>query len=231
VSDDAVPDAYIALAREIHAEVARIAADPAAHVDLLVEVFERASHEERARLADRIFAALEPERQWEVVARVFGDAEIRVLLEAQRAARLLCARALAAMALDSADIPEGRVLTVGLFREHDVRAAIARGHRSHATARRLVLRSVGDGTLQVLEDVFNPSGGHFVTGEYTEEIWRRDERLESHARVRVGAIVDDAFATTLYPGGRVDVEIAGTSHRGRLHLGFAMLGETDVFAP
>jgi len=34
----------------------------------------------------------------------------------------------------------------------------------------------------------------------------------------------------LYPAGRVDAEVAGQITEGHLHLGFAMLGDYDVFS-
>jgi hypothetical protein len=218
-------DAYIALAREIRTEVARIAADPSANGDLLEEVFARASHEERARLAREIFAALSAEQQWSVVERVFGDAEIRDALLP------FVVRARAAMAIDTRRVPADETLVLGLFAERDVHAALTRGCRSTAAARRLVLRSLGDGSFQVLHDVFNPDGGYFVTSEYSEETWRRDEWLESHTRVAVGSIATEAFEPVLYAGGRVDAQVAGKAVRGRLYLGYAKLGDADVFVP
>jgi hypothetical protein len=224
-------DAYIALAREIRAEVDRIAADPGAHGELLAEVFERANHEERARLAREVFAALEPQQQWAVIERVFGDAEIHEYLDDERAWHLAVAKARAAHAIDTRAVPADEVLVLGLFCERDVRAALTRGCRSTAAARRLALRSLGDGTFQVLHDVFNPDGGYFITSEYSEETWRRDERLDSHARVALGSIANGAFEPVLYAGGRVDAQIAGDDVRGQLYLGFAKLGEVDVFVP
>ncbi|MDP1794621.1 MAG: hypothetical protein Q8K63_10855 [Acidimicrobiales bacterium] len=228
MTDDA---AFLELARLIRAEVARIAADPASHPDLLTEVFERADRDERARLAQRVFDALEPAKQWEVLERLFGDDELRAYLDARRRAHHdLCARARAASALDSRDVPAGEVLVLGLFRDDDVQAAVMRGHRSTAAARRLTLRSLGDGLFQLLGDVFNPDGAYFVTRDYDETTWR-DERIESHALVRVGAITHHTFEPVLHPGGRVDLRLEDNDVRGRLFLGFATLSGAGVFAP
>ena len=122
---------------------------------------------------------------------------------------------------------------MGLFREPDVRAATTRGHRSDTCARSLVLRSLGDGTLRVIDDAFNPRGGYFVTREYDSAAWVLD-RFESHEIVRIGAITDHgggpSFAPVVYLGGRADFEHDGAVIRGQLHVGFVMLDDIDVFA-
>ena len=88
----------------------------------------------------------------------------------------------------------------------------------------------------MIEDVFNPGGGYIVTAEYSQETWRSGERLPGHAIVRVGSTIEGAtgaellFEPIVYPGGRIDVEVAGQPTRGRLHLGFAMLGDLGIFA-
>ena len=126
-------------------------------------------------------------------------------------------------------------LTIGLFREVDVQSALAQGRSSSTCARRLVLRGTDDaGVLLVVEDVFNPARGLFVTADYDERTWR-DERLGAHAVVRLGSIRDGAgdgapgFVPLIYPGGRVDVESAGTLRRGSLHAGYALVGGTELF--
>ena len=238
---------YLALAKEIQAEVARIAADPSAQSELLVELIDNAPREERMKLARRVFSELPPERQWALIEHVYGDEEIRGYLDAERSAHLAESRARAARLdlvtraraegrLDTRDVPAGAQLTLGLFREHEARAAVSRGHSSSACARRLVLRAVGDGTFQVIEDVFNPDGGYFVTAEYSEETWRTADRLPGHLIVRVGSIVERGtgagatFEPVLYPGGRVDFELGDQAAQGRLHLGFGMLDDVGIFA-
>ena len=87
----------------------------------------------------------------------------------------------------------------------------------------------------MIEDVFNPAGGYFVTAEYSEETWRTSDRLPAHAVVRVGSLIegDDAsgprFEAVLYPGGRADFEVAGQQVKGQLHLGFASLSGVGIF--
>lgn len=240
--DEAGP--FLELAREIQAEVARIAADPSAHGDLLVELMDRIPRDERMKLAQAIFARLPPERQWAVIEEVYGDEEISAFLESERSVRLAEARrdgerldlargARVERRLDTRDVARNEVLTLGLFREHDAREAVSRGHVSSTCARRLVLTCTGDAVFQVIEDVFNPSGGYFVTAEYSEETWRAEDRLPGHAVVRIGSIVEDeggpSFDPVVYPGGRVDFEAGGRQIRGRLHLGFAMLSDIDIF--
>jgi hypothetical protein len=241
------PSPFLELAREIQAEVARIAADPSAHSELLFEFIEGIPQEERMKLARRIFGALPAERQWAVIAEVYGDEAITSYLEAERSAHLADARAAedrrqwaatarAEQRLDTRSIPAGALLTLGLFCERDVRAALTRGHTSSTCARRVVLRAMGAGEFQVLEDVFNPNGGYFVTAEYSEETWRTSDRLPAHAIVRAGSITEGAavagasFEPIVYPGGRVDFELGGQPTAGRLHLGFAMLGDVGIFA-
>jgi hypothetical protein len=243
--DDAGP--YLELAREIQAEVARIAADPSAHIDLLVELLDSVPRDERMKLAQRIFSELAPERQWDVLEQAYGDGEIKEYLQAQRSVQVaeararterlrLVAAARAGNGLGTGDIPAGELLTLGLFREHDVRAALSRGEESSTCARRLVLRSTGDGRFQVIEDVFNPAGGYFVTAEYSEETWRTRDRLSAHTIVRVGSVIEadgasgPRFDPVLYPGGRTDFEVAGRRATGQLHLGFASLSGVGIFA-
>jgi len=238
---------YVGLAREISAEVSRIAADPSAHSDLLVELIEEMPHNERMKLAQRIFDELPSDRQWAIIEHIYGDREIETYLQAQRSTFLAEARAAGERSrvvgnarsdqrLDTRDVPAGKLLTLGLFLERDARTAVARGNMSSTCARRLVLRARGDGTFQVIEDVFNPGGGYIVTAEYSQETWRSGERLPGHTIVRVGSTIEGAtgagpsFEPIVYPGGRIDVEVAGQPTRGRLHLGFAMLGDLGIFA-
>ena len=129
---------------------------------------------------------------------------------------------------------DGDRLVLGLFRERDVHDAIPLGSRSTACARRLVLSSMADGALRVIEDVFNPAGGYYVTEEYDVDTWS-DERLPANAIVRIGAISADvdgsSFSPVLHLGARVDVKSGGDPAAvGRLHLGYAMVGDVDVFA-
>jgi hypothetical protein len=241
-----VDPAVLELAKEIHADIRRVAADPDAHLDLLDSLIDGISADKRMELARTIFEQLPREEQWAVLERVYGDDEIRSYLEAEHAAMVAVAKGGAGRLelarriqhdrrIDTRDVEPGEELTLGLFREHDVRAALARGHTSSTCARRLVLRALGDGRFQVIEDTFNPRGGYFVTAEYSADTWSEHDRLDSHAVVRVGSITagdqDPRFEPILYPGGRVDVEVAGQASRGRLHLGFAMLSELDVFGP
>jgi hypothetical protein len=149
------------LAREIQADIRRVAADPDAHLDLLDALIDELSTERRLELARTIFEQLPVEQQWAVLERVYGDDEIRTYLDAHRASLLadaegqagriqLAARVRKERRLDTRDVETGEELTLGLFREHDVRPALTRGHTSSACARWLVLRAVGDGRFQVM---------------------------------------------------------------------------------
>jgi hypothetical protein len=57
--------------------------------------------------------------------------------------------------------------------------------------------------------------------------------LAAHALVRLGSITDAGGEPSLVPAlylcGRVDIEADGGTRKGRLHLGFALLGETNLF--
>jgi len=96
-----------------------------------------------------------------------------------------------------------------------------------------VLRSTGDGSFQVIQDEFNPNGGYFVTAEYSEDTWRTRDRVPGHTVIRVGALSGEAdgnaFEPVVHAGGRVDFEIGTQPIRGGLHLGFAILGDVDIF--
>jgi hypothetical protein len=233
---------YLELAREIQADVARVVADGTVDEYDLAEAVSRIPERERDKVVRAAFDRLPAEEQWAIIERVYGDTEIRRYLEEQRAERLavagraarLSARLRTARAeqrLDTVVVEAGERLVLGLFREDGVGAAVARGQRSSGCVRRLVLRAYEPGRFRVIEDVFDPSGDYFVTAAYDRRAWEA-ERLDSHAAVRVGSRRDDpdnTFEPALYPGARLDVEVAGTVTEGHLHLGFAVLDGTDVF--
>lgn len=234
---------YLDLAREIKREVERVATDDAADVQQLVDAIDQFSVAERRAVTSKVFERLPADVQWAILERVFDDAELRTYLAAEHDRRsalagrsgdrmALAAAAGAARCLDTTEIAEGDQVTVGLFREPEVRAAIARGSRSDACARMLVLRRAGD-AFRVIEDVFNPRGGYFVTRDYDNAAWVLD-RFESHQTVRIGAAVDAAdgaaFEPVIYAGGRLDFLHDGAVLRGQLHVGFVMLEDIDVFA-
>jgi hypothetical protein len=189
----------------------------------------------------QVFDRLPTAEQWAVIERVFDDDELAAALSTHRDAlvaaghrREVAASVAEGDRLDTVRVPTGARLVLGLFREPDVAEGIRRGPAATTCARRLVLRSTeAPGVFQVVEDVFNPLGGFYVTGAYDQSTWERD-RLPGHARVRPGAIVPGGGAEQLDPallrGGRVDVEVDGDLRRGLLHLGYALLDEVDVFA-
>ncbi len=235
---------YLGLARELRDEVDALAAEAGAGGGALVAALDAVPQRERARIALEAFARLPDERQWEVVEAAFGDEEVRTHLATERAARraraarsteahavALAARAARRLATD--DLPPGHELALGLFRAEDVHAGMARGPASQVCARLLVLRTTEErGRLQVLEDLFNPGRGLFVTADYDEDRWRA-ERLAGHVVVRVGALVhedgEERFEAATYPGGRVDLDVDGDVRVGTLLLGFATFGDEDVF--
>ncbi len=231
---------FLSLAREIRAQVDRVGANGRGGEEL-VEALESIPTRERQAVARAVFDRLPAGEQWEIIERAFGDAEIRSYLEARRQERLdevrrssarraLAAEARAAHALDTATLPPHEQLVLGLFAESDVRAAIPRGHTSTACARRVVLLARAEkGMFQVIDDVFNPAGGYFVTPGYDQETWRHD-RLPAHAVVRLGFMAPTNFEPVLYIGGRVDFELGGAPREGLLHLGYVMVGDEDVFA-
>ena len=234
---------YLDLAREIRREVERFAADADADVDTFAAALDAIPARERADLARAVFDRLAPERQWEVLARLFGDVELREALERARDERLsslrravarrdVLAAAVAEGRLGTDGLPEGTRLELGLFRPEDVQAGIGKGPDSDVCARLLVLRANGPGgTFRVIDDVFNPRGGLFMSAAYDGSVWRR-EQLSSHAVVRVGSLVagGEALEPALYLGARVDVEAGGELREGRLHLGYALVDDLDPFA-
>jgi hypothetical protein len=241
--DDLRP--YLDLAREIHELVTRTAADADAGADELAAAIEAVPARERATVVRAVFDQLPSDRQWEVLAQVFDDDELRAHLAEEHEHRLATARrgesyrAAVSRArvdgrLDLRDLPVGAELVVGLFRPTDVRAAISRGHLSTVCARQLVLRTTeAPGAVRVIDDTFNPRSGLFVTADYDDRAWAR-ERVASHATIRLGSLIDgDAAAElepVLFPGARVDLEVDGTVREGLLHLGFVTVGGEDVFA-
>ena len=72
----------------------------------------------------------------------------------------------------------------------------------------------------MIEDVFNPAGGYFVTAEYDQTVWERLDRLASHSIVRCGSITESetgrALEPVLFVGSRVDFERDGQVLEGRL---------------
>jgi hypothetical protein len=232
---------FLALAQEISADVERLAADGSTSPELLDDTISAIPQRERLEVARAVFDTLPPDQQWAVIERAFGDEEIRAALADERAARLdevrrtearrrLARTARARHRLDVGEVPVGETLTLGLFREGEAAAAVGRRPPSTAAARRLVLRRVeGPGTFAVVEDRFNPDGGYFVTAEYDGETWQ-EERLPSHAVVRPGSSSPSGFEPVLYAGSRVDVDSDSGCREGRLHLGYASVGDEDVFA-
>ena len=199
---------HLALAGEIDAEVQRTAGDPDADLDDLARALDEWPADLRAAAVVDPFRQLPAAQRWDILAGLFDDDDLRVALvaeheratadaaRAQRVAGLLAGVGETGV-LDTSDVPRGGELTVGLFRAMDVRTALPVGPSSALCARRLALRATDDdGRLVVVDDVFNPGRGLFVTPEYDEAVWR-DERL--------------------------DIESAGVVRRGRLHAGYATI--------
>ena len=231
---------YLGLARAIQDHVDQAVADPDLQLDELAAAIDRWPDDARAAAIEAAFLALPLAEQWAWLADLFDDDELRAALTfdhdlaraaARRATRLgaLVAGVLEHRELDTRAVPVSEDITLGLHREVDVRAAVTLGTASTATARRLVLRATEQpGRLLVLEDVFNPAGGLFVTQEYDAASWRA-ERLEPNTVVHVGAARSDGLEPVVHPGGRLDVEVAGSIRCGRLHTGFAAVGDVDLF--
>jgi len=235
---------YLDLARQIRSEVDRFVADEADDLDSLADALAAIPDRQRATIARDVFDRLPADLQWVLLERAFPDDELRQLLDAERARRLEVARRDAATAdllrdtagtgrLDIRLLPSGTSLTVGLFRAVDVTAALSLGPASSVCARRVEFRTTDEpGDLRVIDDRFNPGRALFVTPEYDEAAWRA-ECFDSHETVRIGSSTDhdpDTFEPVLYLAARVDAEIDGALVRGRLHLGYALVGDDDAFA-
>jgi hypothetical protein len=230
---------YLALAREIHAEVQRTAGDPDTELDDLARALDELPRDLRAEAAVAAFRELPAGERYAVLAELFDDGELREALAVEHAravaeaARLVRHHALVAavreaQALDTRAVPAGAELALGLFRAADVATAIPLGTASAVCARRLVLRATGtDATFLVIDDAFNPRHGLFVTPDYDEAVWQT-ERLEPNSRVRVGAL-GDGFEPVVHLGGRVDLDVADRTRRGRLHAGYATVDGVGLF--
>jgi hypothetical protein len=237
---------YLDLAREIRDVVAAFAIDDTADVDVFVEAIEGIPKRERAQIALTVFDQLPPDRRWSILERTFGDVELRQLLvgERQRVLDEIAQRDAIDTAvrvirldhrLDLSLLGDGVEVVLGLFRSAEVRAALDRGSESQVCAREVVVRTEGPaGQVRVIADVFNPRRGYFVTREYDEKVWE-SERLVSHSTVTLGSSAIErsgenaAFEPVLYPGGRVDAVVGDDLKIGHLHLGFALLGNNDLF--
>jgi hypothetical protein len=134
---------------------------------------------------------------------------------------------------DTRSVSVNDEVTVGLFRDADVRAAVHRGQRSDTCARQLVLRCIDPGRFQVIEDTFNPRHGYFVSADYDRGVWE-SEQLPPHSEIRIGSIrageSGPELEPVLYPAGRADVETESGLVEGKLRVGFVVLGQRDVFA-
>jgi hypothetical protein len=219
---------YLALAEQLHAEVDRVVADPDGDLDEFGAAIDRWPREAREAAVIAAFGQLPAEQQWEILARLFDDDTLRAALAAEYERAAAVALIAADQALDTRLIPAGEQLVLGLFREADVRAALARGAVASTVARRLVLRATDEpGRMLVIEDVFNPARGLFVSADYDEDAWR-SERLVPYSVVTVGAAVGE-LEPIVYPGGRLDVQTVAGLRVGRLHTGFATVGDVDLF--
>src|SRR5262245_26892962 len=188
------------------------------------------------------FRRLSPDTQWAIIEHAFGDDEIRAYLGAERDARLALVTRNAARTdvvlaarlagnLETSTVAVGDELTVGLFRESQARAAVPRGRHAANCARRVVLVHEAGTAYRVLEDVFNPFSGYFVTPEYDHQTWE-GERLDPHCLVEIGSAETTPsalFEPVLFRGGRFDVQVADTIRVGKLHVGFLLVGDMDVF--
>jgi hypothetical protein len=234
--------ALVELAREIQAEVAQVGADIGGG-DALVEALEAVPRRELAKIARQVFDRLPVDRQWAVIEKVFDDDEMRsaladvrqerlARLERRRFARSLVGQGAQMAQVDLRRLRTGSPVTVGLCTERDAGDAVARGHLYASCARRIDALHETDGLLRVVRDLFNPLGGYFVTRSYDEAAWSK-ERLSAHALVRIGSVTQSprrpAFAPVLYAGGRADFEVDGRLVAGRLHVGYLMVEDVDLF--
>lgn len=238
----AATSALVELAREIQAEVAQVGAEVGGG-DALVEALDAVPRRELAKIARQVFDRLPVDRQWAVIDKVFDDDEMRSALadvrqerldrlERRRFARSLVGKATQVARVDLRHLGAGSPVTVGLCTERDAGDAVARGHLYASCARRIDARHEADGLLRVIRDLFNPLGGYFVTRSYDEAAWNA-ERLPAHALIRIGSVTQTprrpAFEPVLYAGGRADFEVDGRLVVGRLHVGYLMVEDVDLF--
>ena len=182
---------FLDLAREIKDQVDRASGGDGADVASLVAALDAVPSRERQRIGQAAFDRLSPEAQWAILERVFGDDEIREHLAAEHAARLDQLRrtaerratvqaARAAGRLDVTALPETDELTLGLFVPESASIAVARGRAAAGCARRLVLRTTAEpGVLRVVQDLYDPDRGLFVTATYDKAIWATERNRTS----------------------------------------------------
>jgi hypothetical protein len=206
----------LALAREIRRHAERLVADDLGDPETFARLIAALPERERERMLLDTFQRLSPDTQWAIIEHAFGDDEIRAHLRAERDQRLALVTRNAARTdvvlaaqlagrLETSTVAAGDELTVGLFRESQARAAVARGRHAANCARRVVLVHQGGGVYRVLEDVFNPYSGYFVTAEYDHRTWEC-ERLDPHCLVTVGSADTTSpadFEPVLFRGGPV----------------------------
>lgn len=233
------------LAREIRREVERFVADDAADVASLSDALDAIPRREQLAMARQVFDRLEPAQQWAVLERLLGDDGLRESLGEEQRTRLAefrrqanAADVVAAVVdgsrLDLSDVPVDTEVVLGLFRPEDVRGAAGRGRLSDVCARQLVLRTSGEpGAFRVVDDVFNPRGGLFVSAAYDLSVWEA-ERLDGHSTVRIGSLADGPGGSdlepVLYQGARVDVGVGDEMRPGHLLLGWVTIAGIEVDA-
>ncbi|MDB5164164.1 MAG: hypothetical protein JWS12_782 [Candidatus Saccharibacteria bacterium] len=236
---------YIELAREIQDNIARIAMTGTAQDAALVELFDSIGREARQEAARNVFSTLSLENRWHIIATVFSDDEIKTALELQheslhrQAARKNYYAEIAREAqehnrLDLLNLDFGVPLVLGLFRSAEVAQVVRTGKKSQICARRLSLLSTNDkGVFQVINDEFNPHGSFRIGADYNEEIWRKQERFDGHSLIRPGFQLENSdslqFQSALYVESRVDFQSNNQTHTGLLSLGYAVVGDYDVF--
>ncbi|UDY35683.1 hypothetical protein [Dermatobacter hominis] len=231
------------LAQEIRRAVDRFVTDDAADPASLAAALDALPRQELAAIARVAFDRLEPLQQWAVLERVLGERGAVDALAVDQRDRLGSLRREAAAAhvvaeaveddvIDLTALPAGVELSIGLFRPGDVRAASGRGRLSDVCARQLVVLATSTpGTFRVVDDVFNPRGGLFVSAEYDLSVWS-SERLDSHSAARLGSLAGadaDSLEPVLRRGARVDVVAAERTMPGRLRLGWATVDDVDAF--
>ena len=231
------------LAQEIRRAVDRFVDDDAADPASLAAALDALPRQELAAIARVAFDRLEPLQQWAVLERVLGDRGAVDALSTDQRDRLGSMRRAATAAhvvadvvdddvIDLSRLPAGIELVIGLFRPADVRAASGRGRLSDVCARQLVVLATSTpGTFRVVDDVFNPRGGLFVSAEYDMSVWSA-ERLDSNSSARLGSLAGadaDSLEPVLRRGARVDVVAGERTLPGRLRLGWAAIDDVDAF--
>ena len=166
------------------------------------------------------FRELPAGERWEILARLFDDDELRAALAVEHEARAVVrAGSPLRRAFDTRLLPAGEELVVGLFREVDVRAALARGSASTSSPAGSCCGpptspgGCSSSRTCSTRRVACSSRPTTTSRRGARSAWPRTPPSPSARPPAAGR------QPVIYPGGRLDIETADGIRIGRLHIG------------